>query len=93
MDSKFAFPSYCDMSGNRSDSASAALNKWIKTNFVTDATIHGFRHSMRDRLRSVQCPSEIIDEIGGWQTPGVGSSYGKGYPLGVINEWMAKISI
>jgi integrase len=93
MDSKFAFPSYCDMSGNRSDSASAALNKWIKTNFVTDATIHGFRHSMRDRLRSVQCPSEIIDEIGGWQTPGVGSSYGKGYPLGVINEWMEKISI
>ena len=89
-DSKFAFPGYCDLSGNRSDTASATLNKWIKTNFVTDATIHGFRHSLRDRLRSVQCPSDIIDQIGGWQTPGVGSSYGKGYPLGVLHDWMGK---
>ena len=90
-DSKFAFPGYCDLSGNRSGSASATLNKWIKTNFVTDATIHGFRHSMRDRLRSVQCSAEIIDQIGGWQTPGVGNSYGKGYPLSVMVRWMVKI--
>jgi integrase len=79
--SQFAFPCYCDEQGNRSDTASATLNKWIKTNFVTDATIHGFRHSLRDRLRAVQCPSDIVDQIGGWQTPGVGNSYGEGYPL------------
>ncbi len=91
-DSKFAFPGYCDLSGNRSDSASAALNKWIKGNFITDTTIHGFRHSMRDRLRAVQCPSDIIDQIGGWKTPGVGSSYGKGYPLSVLSDWMVKIA-
>lgn len=89
-DTNFAFPCYCALSGNRSDSASAALNKWIKTNFVTEATIHGFRHSLRDRLRSVQCPGDIIDQIGGWQTPGVGSSYGKGYPLHVLASWMEK---
>jgi integrase len=90
-DSKFAFPGYCDPSGNRSDSASATLNKWIKTNFVTDATIHGFRHSLRDRLRSVQCPADVIDQIGGWQTPGVGNSYGKGYPLDVLFGRMEKL--
>jgi integrase len=87
----FAFSGYCDLFGNRSDSASATLNKWIGTNFATDGTVHSFRHSMRDRLRSVQCPAEIIDEIGGWQTPGIGSSYGNGYPLDVRHDWMKKI--
>ena len=26
-----------------------------------DYVIHGFRHSFRDRLREVECPSEVID--------------------------------
>ena len=29
-------------------------------------TIHSFRHSMRDRLRAVQCSADITDQIGGW---------------------------
>jgi hypothetical protein len=36
---------------------------------------------MRDRLRAVQCPSDMIDQIGGWATAGVGHSYGEGYDL------------
>ena len=36
---------------------------------------------MRDRLRSVQCPSEMIDQIGGWATAGVGQAYGDGFNL------------
>ena len=35
---------------------------------------------MRDRLRAVECPSDIVDRIGGWLTAGVGQTYGKGYP-------------
>ena len=46
---------------------------------------------MRDRLRTVECPSEILDRIGGWLTAGVEQTYGKGYPLGVLNRWMSKI--
>jgi hypothetical protein len=46
---------------------------------------------MRDRLRAVQCPSDIIDQIGGWQTAGVGQSYGNGYTLEVLHEWMSKL--
>ena len=46
---------------------------------------------MRDRLRSVQCPSEIIDQIGGWQTAGVGQGYGRGYDLSVQQSWVIKI--
>ena len=52
--------------------------------------IHSFWHSFRDRLRAVQCPSDIIDKLGGWKTPGVGQRYGEGYPLEVLNHWMAK---
>ncbi len=46
---------------------------------------------MRDRLRAVECPSDIIDAIGGWSTDGVGQSYGKGYDLNILGRWMTKI--
>ena len=34
---------------------------------------------MRDRLRAVNCPSEMIDQIGGWSKKSVGEGYGEGY--------------
>mgnify|MGYP001970836001 CR=1 FL=1 len=83
--SEFAFPNYNDGHRTNANSASAALNKCLKTKIGQDYTIHSFRHSMRDRLRVVECPSEIIDQIGGWLTHGVGNSYGTGYPLSIIN--------
>ena len=53
-------------------------------------TMHSFRHSMRDRLRAVQCPSDVADQIGGWATDGVGQGYGSGYPIEVLMEWVKK---
>ena len=50
--------------------------------------IHSFRHSLRDRFRAVQCPSDMIDQIGGWTTAGVGQSYGEGYGLGLLQKFM-----
>ena len=87
----FAFPSYNSGAASQANSASAALNKWMKSVTKSDYTIHGFRHSLRDRLRSVECPSELIDSIGGWTTEGVGQSYGKGYPLAIRHKWMLKL--
>ena len=46
------------------------------------------RHSMRDRLRAVKCPSDIIGQIGRWSSSSVGESYGKGYELPVLAKWM-----
>ena len=48
---------------------------------------------MRDRLRAVECPSDIIDQIGGWATTSVGQGYGEGYGLEVCAKWMKKIEI
>ena len=53
--------------------------------------VHSFRHSMRDRLRAVQCPSDMIDQIGGWATAGVGQGYGEGYDLTAMHSVMKRI--
>ena len=87
----FAFPKYCNEQKCNSTSASAALNKWLKPRVPDNCVIHSFRHSMRDRLRAIECPADIIDAIGGWSTDGVGQSYGKGYDLTVLGRWMEKI--
>lgn len=39
-------------------------------------TFHGFRHGFRDALRRAHVSIEVIDALGGWRTPGVGTRYG-----------------
>jgi integrase len=90
-DSIFAFPRYTSMNGCKANSASATLNKWLKSKLKDDYVVHGFRHSFRDRLRAVECPSEIIDQLGGWSLRSVGQGYGKGYELSVLSKWMKQI--
>ena len=92
-DSKFAFPNYNDGQRTSANSASAALNKWLKGNIGEGYTMHSFRHSMRDRLRAVECPSDVIDQIGGWLTQGVGNAYGEGYPTNILVKQLARVCI
>ena len=65
-----------------------SFNKWLKEKLSESYVIHGFRHSFRDRLRAVECPSEIIDQLGGWSQCRQG--YGKG-ELSVLGKWLLKI--
>ena len=90
--SQFAFPRYNKTETTNANAASAALNKWMKEYVPAGSTMHGFRHSMRDRLRAVECPADIVDQIGGWQTDGVGHGYGSGYPLEVLRKWMKAVT-
>jgi integrase len=89
--SEFAFPNYNDGQRTNANSASAALNKWLKTKIGRSYIIHSFRHSMRDRLRAAECPSDVIDQICGWLTPGVGNSYGFGYPTCLLKLHIDKV--
>ena len=91
-DSPYAFPRYNRKDTTNSNSASAALNKWLHQYVPEGCTMHSFRHSMRDRLRAVECPSDVIDQIGGWATEGIGQGYGKGHDLQVCAKWMNLIS-
>ena len=90
-DSIYAFPRYTSPKECNTNSASATLNKWLKEKLINDYVIHGFRHSFRDRLRAKECPSEIIDQLGGWSLRSVGEGYGRGYDLDVLHKWISKI--
>ena len=90
--STLAFPKYCSEAKCNANSASAALNKWLKPRVPDGCVIHSFRHSLRDRLRAIECPADIIDAIGGWTTDGVGHQYGQGHRLAVTHGWMKIIT-
>ena len=87
----FAFDRYTDNKQCRANSASNALNKWMQTNFRDDIVIHGFRHALRDRLRAVQCPSEMIDQIGGWSSGKIGAGYGDGFTFDALMSHLQQI--
>jgi len=90
--SPFYFERYCDIEGCNSNSASAAINKWIKTIAGSEAVIHGLRHGFRDRLRAVEAPVDMIDQLGGWSLRSVRQGYGDGYPLELLYRWMEKLN-
>ena len=90
-DSIYAFPRYTSKDNCNTNSASAALNKWLKEKLSESYVIHGFRHSFRDRLRAVECSSDIIDQLGGWSLRSIGEGYGRGYDLDVLHKWISKI--
>ena len=81
-----AFPRYNRGSRTIANSAIAAINKWLKSHIHAGCRMHSFRHSIRDRLRAVQFPADIADQIGGWATDGLGQGYGSGYPIEVLME-------
>lgn len=92
-DGEWLFPRYINSGCCKATHASNALNKWLKKDF-DGLTAHSLRHTMRDRLRAVECPTELIDQIGGWRTVGgVGVGYGQGYALGKLRKWLGKVKI
>lgn len=88
----FAFPRYTKKDRTNANSASAALNKWLSEKVSKECVVHSFRHSFRDRLRAVECPFDVVDQLGGWATAGVGAGYGDGYQLEVLSRWMNAIA-
>ena len=91
--STYLFPRYCNDKGCKANSASAALNKWLKYTIGDGYVMHSFRHSMRDRLREVNCPSEMIDQIGGWSGKSVGEGYGDGFRTNKINNYLTALTV
>ena len=89
----FLFPRYNKQASTNSNSASNGLNKWMKEHIPSDYVLHGFRHAMRDRLREVDCPTDVMDEIGGWSHSSIGQTYGQGSSLERLHRFMKKVVI
>ena len=53
--------------------------------------MHSFQHSMRDKLRAVEFSSDVISQIGGWLTQGVGSAYGLEHNYRSLTGWPVAI--
>jgi len=92
-DEQYLFPRYAKAGKCKADHASAALGKWLKKEF-NGLTAHCLRHTFRDRLRAVECPLELIDQIGGWSSIGtIGSKYGQGYDLDAVRDQLDAVSL
>ena len=86
----YCFPRYTNPERCNSNSASAAINKWIKTVGGSNDVIHGLRHSFRDRLRAVEAPTDMIDQLGGWALKSVGQGYGEGYGVDILHKYISR---
>jgi len=92
-DDRYLYPRYLKDGTCHATHASNALGKWLKKDF-DGLTAHCLRHTFRDRLRAVECPLELIDQIGGWSTVGtIGSKYGRGYSLQLVQNFIEKVAI
>ena len=90
---EFLFPQYVDGISTNANSASTALNKWMKTFLPKECVVHGMRHAFRARLRAVNAPPDMIDQLGGWSLQSVGQSYGNGYCLGPTKIFLNQLAI
>ena len=89
--SQYCFPRYTSSTKCNANSASASINKWLKTVGNQTNVIHGLRHSFKDRLREVEAPMDIIEQLGGWSNNSKGYDYGDGYSLELSHKYLNKI--
>jgi hypothetical protein len=48
-------------------------------------------HSFRDRLRAIEAPTDMIDQLGGWTLKSVGQDYG--YELELLVKYLGRLAI
>ena len=77
----------------KSYSIAFSLKTRIRKITSESITVHPYRHAIRDRLRAMQCPVDIVDAIGGSTAGSIGEKYGQVYKLDVLYEWMVKLVI
>lgn len=75
------------------DSLSNVVNKFMRDNNLLptpDHSMYSLRHTFKDRLRDIEAPEEIIDDLMGHKKSG--PKYGRGHRLETKLKWMQKIA-
>ena len=65
----------------------------MKTFLPKECVVHGMRHAFRDRLRDVNVPTDLIDQLGGWSLQSAGQGYGDGYSVLSLANKLSSISL
>jgi integrase len=89
---RFAFPQYTSADGCKATHASGALNGWLRRIPIAH-TCHDLRHTMKDRLRELECPHDIHERITGHGKKSVGDGYGSGLQLAVQARWLNRAAL
>ena len=87
---EYIFPRYVSEKDKlvKNDTASAACNKRLTSLLGKGApTSHSFRHTMQTRLRNVECPKDVRDELGGWAKD-ISDNYGSPADLKLKAKYM-----
>jgi len=74
------------------DTASNVINKFLRENNLNPSdgnSLYSLRHTFKDRLRDIQAPEEVIDNLMGHKSRG--PKYGRGHILETKLEWLNKI--
>ena len=77
----YAFPKYIRNKQLNSNSASAAINKWLKPECLMGALCIHLDTVSGIGFAALSVPQDIVDALGGWTTKNVGQKYGIGYDL------------
>lgn len=93
--SLYAFKQYPDGFNHfgNPDTFSNIANNYLKNNNLRPTPAHkvySLRHTFKDRLRDIEAPEEIIDDLMGHKKSG--PKYGRGHRLETKLKWLEKIA-
>lgn len=81
------------------EKCTSAFSKWVNRYLrqecgITDKrkVFHSFRHTFKDACRNAGIPRDVHDALTGHSDGSVGSSYGNGFSIQVLDEWTQKIN-
>ena len=85
----YAFPRYTNESQCKVNSASATINKWIRSLDI-DKTTHDLQCTMRDRLKKTGAPKSVQDFVGGYENKSRTGNCRMIYGLEQLKIWFDK---
>ena len=88
----YAFPRYTNDSQCNVNSASAAINKWIRSLGI-DKTTYDLQYTMKDRLKEVGVPESVQDFIVGYEHKNKADDPKITYGLEQLKIWFDKAAI
>lgn len=94
LDAMRAFPNGFPRYDDNGDSFSAAANKYFAENGMKPSKLHSvysLRHGIKDRLRDVECPDELLDEMMGHNTSK--PRYGDGHGLRLKLKYLQMVAL